>query len=444
MVIRPLPTGDLTEGKRPGQLVVIHQPVNALTLNPKNPRLHGQRQIRQIAHSIRAFGFNVPILTDSNLGVIAGEGRLLAAKELRLAEVPTICLEHLNDAQRRAFMLADNRLTETSIWDDRLLGEQLRELSVLDLDFSLEATGFEVAEIDLRIEGLTAGSGAQDDSADTLPLHSDAPPVTQVGDLWLLGRHRVLCGDALDPLAYHAVMQHERATTVFTDPPYNVRIDGHVSGRGSIHHREFAMACGEMNEAEFTRFLTRACGLAASHSQDGAIHYICMDWRHIGEVLAAGEQVYSGLKNICVWVKHNAGMGSFYRSQHELVLVFKHGHGSHRNNIELGRFGRHRSNVWNYDGANLLGRGTHDEGNPLKFHPTVKPVAMIADAVLDCSARGEIVLDPFLGSGSTVIAAQRTDRRCCGIEIDPIYVDTLIRRWQSFTGEDASPHFSHE
>ena len=412
-------------------------PPTAAIPQSENPRLHSRRQIRQIAHSISAFGFNVPILVDSDLRVIAGEGRLLAAKELRLAEVPTICLEHLNDTQKRAFMLADNRLTETSIWDDKLLGEQLRELSLLDLDFSLEATGFEIAEIDLRIEGLTSGSEAEDDSADSLPPHSDAPPVTQVGDLWLLGRHRVLCGDALDPLAYQGLMQRERATMVFTDPPYNVSIDGHAGGRGSIQHREFAMACGEMDKAQFTEFLTGACGLAARHSQDGAIHDICMDWRHVGELLAAGERVYSGLKNICVWVKHNAGMGSFYRSQHELVFVFKHGHGLHRNNIELGRFGRHRSNVWNYPGANLLGRGTEDEGNPLKLHPTVKPVAMIADAVLDCSARGEIVLDPFLGSGSTVLAAERTGRRCCGIEIDPIYVDTIIRRWQAFTGDDA-------
>ena len=223
---------------------------------------------------------------------------------------------------------------------------------------------------------------------------------------------------------------------IFTDPPYNVPIEGHVSGLGSIHHREFAMACGEMNEAQFTRFLTDVCGLAARHSRDGAIHFVCMDWRHLGELLAAGTRIYSELKNICVWVKHNAGMGSLYRSQHELVLVFKHGRAAHHNNIELGRFGRHRSNVWEYAGANSFGRATED-GNLLALHPTVKPVAMVADAILDCSARGDIILDPFLGSGTTLIAAERTGRRCHGVELDAGYLDTAIRRWQTFTGENA-------
>jgi len=196
------------------------------------------------------------------------------------------------------------------------------------------------------------------------------------------------------------------------------------------------MACGELDEAEFTNFLAKVCRLVACHSRNGAIHFICMDWRHAGELLAAGRHVYSELKNICVWVKHNAGMGSLYRSQHEFVFVFKYGNAAHRNNVELGRFGRHRSNVWTHPGANSLGRAT-EEGNLSAIHPTVKPIAMVADALLDCSARGDIVLDPFLGSGTTLLAAERTGRRCCGIEIDPLYVDAAIRRWRSFTGEDA-------
>jgi DNA modification methylase len=231
-------------------------------------------------------------------------------------------------------------------------------------------------------------------------------------------------------------MQGDQATMVFTDPPYNVPIDGHASGLGRIHHREFAMASGEMDPAEFTEFLTRACTLLARHSIDGAIHFVCMDWRHASELLAAGREAYSGLKSVCVWVKHNAGMGSFYRSQHELVFVFKHGRGRHRNNVQLGQYGRHRSNVWSYRGANSFGRPT-EEGNLLALHPTVKPVALVADAILDCSARGEVALDAFLGSGTTVIAAERTGRRCYGLEIDPAYVDTIIRRWQAFTGESA-------
>jgi DNA modification methylase len=223
---------------------------------------------------------------------------------------------------------------------------------------------------------------------------------------------------------------------VFTDPPYNVPIGGHASGLGKITHREFAMASGEMDEASFVNFLTTVCGLAAHYSTDGAIHFVCIDWRHVGELLAAGRSVYSELKNICVWVKHNAGMGSFYRSQHEFVCVFKYGRGSHQNNVELGRFGRHRTNIWTYRGANSFGRET-EEGNLLTLHPTVKPTAMVADAILDCSARGDIVLDPFLGSGTTLLAAERTGRRCRAVEIDPIYVDVAIRRWRDLTGQDA-------
>jgi DNA methylase len=231
-------------------------------------------------------------------------------------------------------------------------------------------------------------------------------------------------------------MDGEQGAMVFADSLYNVAIDGHASGLGHIRHRDFVMACGEMDEAQFIDFLTRSFTLLARHSIDGAIHFACMDWRHAAELMAAGRNVYTELKNICVWVKHNAGMGSFYRSQHELVFVFKHGRGPHRNNVQLGRHGRHRSNVWPYRGANSFGRGT-DEGNLLALHPTVKPVAMVADAILDCSGRGEVVLDGFLGSGTTIIAAERTGRRCFGLEIDPVYVDTIIRRWQAFTGDSA-------
>jgi DNA modification methylase len=423
-------------GEAAKRLSVTYQPIGALNVDPRNPRLHSRRHVRQLARSIKAFGFNVPILVDANLNVIAGHGRLLACRELGWTEVPTIRLDHLDEAQKRAFMIADNRLTEISQWDDKLLAEQLRELSLFDLEFSLDATGFEIAEIDVRIDGLSNPQPDRTDPADAVPSVHDGPPISERGDLWVLGRHRIMCGDSTDAMTYAALMQRTEAAMVFTDPPYNVPIDGHVSGLGSIRHREFAMACGEMNEAQFTGFLATACGLAARHSRDGAIHFICMDWRHLGELLAAGTRIYSELKNICVWVKHNAGMGSFYRSQHELVLVFKHGRGAHHNNIELGRFGRHRSNVWDYPGANSFGRATED-GNLLALHPTVKPVAMVADAILDCSARGDIVLDPFLGSGTTLMAAERTGRRCHGIEFDPSYIDTVIRRWQAFTGEDA-------
>lgn len=415
---------------------VFYRAIEDLKLDPKNPRLHSPRQIRQIARSIEAFGFNVPVLIDANLKVIAGHGRILACQQIGRTEVPTITLEHLTEAQARAFMIADNRLTENSVWDDRLLAEQLKDLAVLDLDFSLEATGFEMGEIDLRIESLTAEGEAKDDPADAIPLATNAPAVSHPGDLWLLGRHRVLCGSALDDGCYEMLMGKQKAAMVFTDPPYNVPIEGNVSGLGAIHHREFAMASGEMSEAEFTAFLLRICTLLASHSVSGSIHFICMDWRHMSEVLSAGRQAYTELKNVCVWTKDNGGMGSLYRSQHELVFVFKSGVERHRNNVQLGQFGRNRSNVWHYPGANSFSR-SGQEGNLLALHPTVKPVAMVADAILDCSARGDVVLDNFLGSGTTVMAAERTGRRCYGLEIDPLYVDTIVRRWQAYTGDRA-------
>jgi DNA modification methylase len=413
-------------------VTVVDRKISELKLDPSNPRQHSPRQIRQIARSIEAFGFNVPVLVDANTKVIAGHGRVMACQQLGIEQVPTIRLEHLTEAQARAFMIADNRLTENSVWDDRLLAEQLKELSALDLDFSIEATGFEIGEIDLRIEGLTPESDGED-PADALPVVRAERAISRAGDLWLLGRHRVYCGDALDEAAYAALMQGEQAAMVITDPPYNVPIEGNVSGLGVVHHRNFAMASGEMDEAEFAAFLTRACSLLAKCSADGSIHFIFMDWRHMSELLAAGREVYTELKNLCVWTKNHTGMGAFYRSRHELVFVFKHGRAPHRNNVQLGKFGRDRTNVWAY----ATPRTPTDEGNLLALHPTVKPVALVADAIMDCSARGDVVLDGFLGSGTTVIAAERTGRRCCGLELDPLYVDTIVRRWQVYSGESA-------
>jgi DNA modification methylase len=420
----------------PSRLSVVYRRIDDLKPDPANPRLHSKKQIRQIANSIEVFGFIVPILIDRDGKVIAGHGRLLACRELGITDAPTLCLDHLTPAQARAFMIADNRLTEIATWDDRLLAQQLKDLSLLGLDFSLEVIGFEMGEIDLRIASLEDMPEQADDPADAVPELSLGPPVSKLGDLWVLGRHRISCGNALDPDAFAALMGEERAAMVFTDPPYNVPIDGHASGLGAIHHRPFPMASGEMDEAEFAAFLGQSCRNLAAFSADGSLHYVCMDWRHLGELLAAGREAYGELKNLCVWVKDNAGMGSFYRSQHELVLVFKQGRGSHRNNVQLGQFGRNRSNVWRYPGVNSFARCS-EEGNPLALHPTVKPAAMVEDAILDCSARGDIVLDAFLGSGTTVIAAERIGRRCYGLDLDSAYVDTTIRRWQALTGESA-------
>ncbi|MGA7755570.1 MAG: DNA methyltransferase [Candidatus Sulfotelmatobacter sp.] len=412
-----------------------YRPVASLRANPLNPRAHSDRQIKQIARSIEAFGPIVPVLVDQDLQVIAGHGRILAAHRLGLKELPTICIEHLSDIQIRAFSIADNKLTDNSTWDETLLGQQLKALAEVELDFSIEATGFEMGEIDVLIEGLETANDGEADPADSIP-DSQTVPVSCLGDLWELGLHRVLCGNALDAEVYFRLMEKRKAELIFTDPPYNVPIDGHVSGLGKKRHANFAMAVGEMGQCEFTDFLSRAFSHLVSHSLDGSMHYVFMDWRHAKEILEAGEETYSELKALCVWVKDNGGMGSLYRSQHELVFVFKNGRESHRNNIQLGQFGRYRTNVWRHPGVNSFSRST-TEGNLWELHPTVKPVGLVADAIMDCSARGGIVLDPFLGSGTTIIAAERTGRICYGIELDPAYVDVVIRRWQNFTGLSA-------
>jgi DNA modification methylase len=354
-----------------------------------------------------------------------------AAQLLGLDRLPVIRLDHLSETQARAYLLADNKLAERSSWDDASLALQLKELSELALDFDFEAIGFELPEVDLRIQSLDPTDNA--DRADEFRFVV-GPAVTRPGDLWLLGKHRVYCGSALDPLAYELLMANEKASAAFTDPPYNVKIDGNVCGSGAVKHREFAMASGEMTREEFTQFLTGALDLARAHSCPGSIIYACMDWRHLAEMLAAGDAATFELLNLCVWVKTNGGMGSLYRSRHELVFVFRHGRQAHRNNVQLGRFGRNRTNVWNYPGANSFKNGRKSD---LDLHPTVKPIAMVADAILDSTNLDDVVLDPFLGSGTTLLAAQRTSRRCYGVELDPLYVDTAIMRWGRLTQQQA-------
>jgi DNA modification methylase len=418
------------------KLSVVEAAIESLKFDPLNPRVHTARQVRQIADSIRTFRFLVPVLVDSRAKIIAGEGRVRAAQLLGITHVPTICLDHLSEAQIRAFVIADNKLTENAEWNEPLLAEQFKTLSDSELDFNVEVTGFEICEIDLMIENLNAAHPFKEDPADALPGLSAKTQVTQSGDLWSLGHHRICCGDARDKRAYVALMNNQRAAAVFIDPPYNIPIDHYVANFGKIQHPEFAMASGELTGPEFELFLRQVFTQLACHSTNGALHFICMDWRHSGELLTAAGQVYAEFKNLCIWIKDVAGQGSLYRSQHELVFVFKSGREPHRNNIQLGQFGRYRTNVWQYRRVNSLASAT-DEGKLSELHPTIKPTELVADAILDCTARGDIVLDAFLGSGTTVMAAERTGRCCFGMEIEPHYVDTAIRRWQAYTGESA-------
>ena len=411
---------------------VAECPIDDLQPYPNNARKHSRRQIDQIAASIRQFGFTNPVLIDETRTILAGHGRVEAARLIGLDAVPTLRIEHLSNDEKRAYILADNRLAELAGWDDEVLAIELQHLTEIDLDFDIEITGFETAEIDLLIEPLNQGD---DRSADTLPdRDKDTPVVTNPGDLWLLGKHRLLCGNALDPKSYCRLMDGAKARMVFTDPPYNVPIDGHVCGSGKIRHREFAMASGEMSEAEFIDFLEVCLRNMRDWCVDGAIMDVCMDWRHLFELLTASRRADLQQLNLCVWNKDNGGMGSFYRSKHELVCVFKTGTTPQINNVELGRFGRNRTNVWDYPGVNTLRAGRLDD---LAMHPTVKPVALVADAIKDCTRRGDIVLDSFVGSGTTLIAAEKTGRIGYGLEIDPLYVDTAVRRWQQLTGGTA-------
>jgi DNA modification methylase len=406
--------------------------INGLKPSKTNARTHSRKQIRQIADCIKRFGFNNPVLVDDADEIIAGHGRVEAAKLLRLTEVPTLRLSHLSAADKRAYIIADNRLAELAGWDKEILAIELQ--SLIDLNFEVESTGFDIGTIDIILDDAHEARRENAGPEDEVTEPSSGVTVSRIGDIWQLGQHRLLCGEARDDVAYQKLLDGEKAEIVFTDPPYNVPIDGHVCGLGTIRHREFLMASGEMTSEAFTDFLASVFGRLAAYTIDGSIHFICMDWRHIAEMMVAGNSVYSELKNLCIWTKTNAGMGSFYRSKHELVFVWKSGVAPHINNFALGQYGRSRSNVWEYAGITSMRPGRLEE---LAMHPTVKPVALVADAIKDCSRRNGIVLDPFTGSGTTLIAAERTGRRARCVEIDPVFVDVAVRRWQCFTGKQA-------
>ena len=404
----------------------------------RNARTHSKLQTSQIAESIRRFGFTNPVLIDDDNHLIAGHGRVSAASGIGLTEVPCIRLSNMSAADKRAYIIADNKIALNADWDPEMLALEFQEL--IDLGFDVSLTGFELCEID---QILIDAEGA---SQDPVRAEDDHPApatvaVSRPGDHWILGPHALVCGDAKDPAVVAQIMGDDLADMVFTDPPYNVRIDGHVSGLGRTHHREFAEASGEMSKAEFTEFLRLSLGGAANVSRDGAIAFICMDWRHVGEVLAAGYSAFTELKNICVWAKTNGGMGSFYRSQHEMVLVWKKGSAPHTNTFGLGDKGRYRTNVWTYAGVNTFKSDRMDE---LASHPTVKPVALVADAIRDVSNRGEIILDVFGGSGTTLIAAEKTGRRARLVEIDPLYCDVIVSRWEKLTGKKALLSGTHQ
>lgn len=422
-VVHPLNTPPQISG------IIDVNPVD-LTPWPNNPRKHSDKQKAKLKASIEKFGFTTTVATDEDRVILSGHCRVEVAIELGLATVPTRVITGLSEQEKRALVLSDNKLGDLSTWDEPKLQAELKIL--LQQEIEIELSGFSTSEIDLII-------GDPDDSttsdlADLKPDDVIDEMTSCLGDIWKLGQHRLICGNALDSATYEALMNDELAQLVITDAPFNVPISGHVCGKGKNQHKEFAMASGEMSPAEFTAFLNAAFKLAHQYSHDGTIHYYFMDWRHIREILDAAEPVFGPLRQLIPWVKDNAGMGTFYRSQHELVFVFKQGDTPHINNFELGQHGRYRTNVWFYPGVNTFTGKGHEL---LAMHPTVKNVSMIADALRDCSHRKGIVLDMFAGSGTILVAAEKAGRQARAIELDPHYVDIAVMRWQRVTGKEA-------
>lgn len=390
-------------------------------------------QVDELAAIIRLIGFVVPVVVDEDNRVWAGIVRLKAAEKLGMSKVPVVRLKDLTEAQKRAFRLADNKLSEKGKWDRKQLAIELPDLAPLlvaeGLDISI--TGFSAAEIDQITFDFEQNTAEPRDDFDADVLRQT--PVSQAGDVYRLGDHVLGCADAKDLDFIRRLVGNRLASMAFLDPPYNVRVRD-VVGRGKAKHAEFAMASGEMSSQEYREFLETTLSVAAAVSLDSAVHYVCTDWRHVDAVMRVGRKVYATQLNLAAWVKSNAGQGSFYRSQHELIAIFRVGNDPHLNNIKLGRHGRPRSNVWHYGGMNAFRAGRMSD---LRVHPTIKPVAMICDAIRDCTQRDDTVLDTFCGSGTTLLAAERVGRRAVCVEIEPRFVDVAIRRWQDLTGKDA-------
>jgi len=399
--------------------------LSALKPYERNPRKHPKKQLHQLKASIQKFGFNSVVVVDENYMILAGHGRYLVAKDLEIQEVPVIRIDHLTEKEKTAYVIADNKLGLNSEWDMDMLQAELKLLT--DADFEIETTGYTTGEVDIIFDSF--GTPAIDRADKVVEPDTSVPATSRRGDVWQLGSHRVLCGDATCPADYDQLLQGRAVRLTATDAPYNLEVGGCVST--TEKYREFKNGSGEMTSAQFTEFLGKVGQLAAQHSVDGAIGAFFMDWRHIRELMDAMREPYGELKQLCVWAKPQAGMGTFYRQQHELILIFKKGDAPNVNNFELGQNGRYRSNLWQYPNPNRSGK---NQDPAIAGHPTPKPVALVADCIRDLSHHGEVILDPFLGSGTTIIAAERTGRHAYGLEIDPLYVDALVRRWQNFTG----------
>ncbi len=415
------------------ELAIRYIDVSFLKEYKRNVKIHSEKQIAKLLQSMCTYGVVTPILVDKNYELIAGHGRLEALKQLGYQKIPIIMLEHLTEAQIKAYRLADNRIADEAEYNIDLLKIELQELVTCD-DFVITDTGFDIAEIDNIIIDDYSEKKENIDEADEIDNLKNIEKRVHFGDIWKAGEHFVLCGDALKSESYEALLGEEKASLILVDPPYNVRITGHVCGKGKTKHKEFTMASGEMSDEEFENFVSTFIIQLVKFSYDGSLAYIFTDWRGLQIFLNIGKKLYNDLKNICIWNKLTGGMGSFYRSQYEAVCVFKKGTSSHINNVELGKNGRYRTNIWNHRGVSATNPKSLEL---LKFHPTVKPIGLLHEILLDASAPQNIVLDCFGGSGSTLLACERAKRKARLIEIDPHYCNIILHRWENITGKKA-------
>lgn len=414
--------------------------IESIILRSKSLRKHSKKQLQKLKNAINKVGYVNPILLDEKYNILAGELRLFAAKELGFTQIPAIILENLTPEEIEAIRILDNRIAEDGEWNFENLKDEIEKLMKFDITF--EDLGFDTVDYDeiFLIKNSGENKVHDTDKEDESWLDANIPTKVKTGDLWRLGDHFIFCGDSLNDKSFEILMQGELAQIVVTDPPYNCKIKGHVCGLGKTQHEEFAMASGEMTDSEFAEFISKFMQNLVKFSCDGSLSYIFMDWVGVKLLLTQGKKHYSELKNIAVWNKKVGGMGAMYRSQHEMVPIFKNGKAKHQNHIQLGKNGRYRTNVWDYSGV----RATNPTSlELLKLHPTVKPVAMLHDILLDSSSKNDIVLDCFGGSGSTLLAAERCKRRARLIEINPRYVDVSIYRWEKETGKTAKMIKNH-
>lgn len=411
-------------------LKITNVPLSRIHSYAQNAKKHSDAQIQKIANSIKEFGFNNPILIDESGEIIAGHGRFSAATLMGLETVPVIVLSHLTDAQKKAYRIADNKISETGGgWNEELLIQELKDLE-LDDNLDIQMTGFTTIEVDTMLNGKT-GKGVTE-KENIAPFVPDDEIVSKVGDLWQIGKHRLLCGSSLEESNFYRLMDGKLADIISQDPPFNIPAKT-IGSSGKTKHNDFQMAAGEMTPAEFTQFLKDNFSLCSKYAKKTALSYQWMDYRHCREMLDAGETSFGRLVNICVWIKPTGGMGKLYRSQHEFCFVFSNGDNHYIDNVELGKHGRYRTNCWHY--GSVGGFGVHK--SDLVLHPTVKPYEAIKDLLLDASPRNGIVLDSFIGSGTSFVAAEKAKRICYGIELEPKYCDTAIRRMQNLFGIDA-------